>query len=557
MKFFNRTSLGGTKRNMIFSLLIFFLVQLNFGQDKTEYLVTDFDGGGILPNEWQSYGDLGSHGVVNAKPGSDGKFYEQVWNGKTDEGFIVSQSDITFRIIPKKKLKGKTIDNVFLKMDINCGGAPGTKINIVLVDGPNDCCTNDVNWQYSFIKNNCEWETIEVNLSEFGYAYDPNNHEKSININKVARVKIGVDLVSGPKRQVVQFDNVALVVKDKVEQIGYDNKAEIPNNSALKNSANDFFVGVAVNPSRVQDADYSAVYKKEFNSVTAENAMKMKSIFQGIDEEGNLLYDWTKPDLIVDFAQANNINIHGHTLIWHESIPDFLTDFEGTDQEFESIIEKYITTVVTRYRGRINSWDVVNEAIADGTSDFRESIFLERMGKDYVKKCFQYARNADKEVKLFYNDYGLVYDLKKQQGAFAIIDDLMVGKLIDGVGYQLHIDYNFPNKLMLETATERIVGRKLLVHFSELDVKTNPKGDSKEFTEKRIAAQAKKVYEVVAVYNAIPKEYKYALTLWGLKDDDSWVTPRYGFPDWPLLFDSTFGKKRAYSGFIQALEKQP
>lgn len=539
----------------VLTLIMLLFAQLSFAQEETTYLITDFDGNGILPNAWQSYGDLGSHGVVSAKPNSDGKFYEQVWNGSTDEGYIVSQSDITFRLIPKKKLKDKTIDNVFLRLDVSCGGAPGTKINIVLVDGPNDCCSNDVNWQYSFIKNTCEWETIEINLAEFGYAYDPSNHEKSIDITKVGRVKIGVDIASGPARQIVQFDNVALVVKDKVAVTGYDPSASIADTNTLKNGAKDFFVGIAVNPSRVQDANYSAVYTKEFNSVTAENAMKMKSIFKGIDSEGNLNLDWTNSDLIVDFAEANGLNVHGHTLIWHESIPDFIKTFTGTNQEFESIIEKYITAVVTRYKDKVDSWDVVNEAITDNSSALRPSVFLERMGPDYVKKCFQYARNADQEVKLFYNDYNLVFDTQKQKGAFEIIDDLMANNLIDGVGYQMHIDYNFPNKQALQTATALIVKRKLLVHFSELDVKTNPKGAIAEFTEKRNNAQAQKVYEVVEVYNAIPTENKYALTVWGLKDDDSWVTPRYGFLDWPLLFDSSFGKKKAYAAFIQALEK--
>lgn len=543
-----------TKSSIILPLIAFLQFQLNFAQNETEYLVTDFDGGGILPNSWRSYGDLGSHGVVSAKPNSDGKFYEQIWNGKTDEGYIVSQSDITFRLIPKKKLKGKTIDNVFLKMDINCGGAPGTRINIVLVDGPNDCCTNDVNWQYSFTKNTCSWETIEINLGDFGYAYDPNNHEKSIDINKVGRVKIGVDIFSGPKRQTVQFDNVAFVVKDKIETIGYDENTNIPYSTALKTSAKDFYVGVAVNSSRVQDTSYSVIYTKEFNSITAENAMKMKGIFQGIDNKGNLIFDWTKPDLIVDFAKANNINVHGHTLIWHESIPDFLKDFDGTNQEFELIIEKYITAVVSRYKGKVNSWDVVNEAIEDGTSDLRQSKFVERMGTDYVKKCFQYARNADKDVKLFYNDYNLIFDTKKQKGAFALVDDLIANSLIDGVGYQMHIDYNFPSKAAIKSAADLIVQRNLFVHFSELDVKMNPKGDVQEFTDERNIAQAKKVYEVVEVYNNLPKENKYALTVWGLKDNDSWIIPRFGFPDWPLLFDSSFGKKKAYLGFIQALK---
>ena len=544
--------MGRTKLIVIFSLLPFVLIQHGYTQTTEEFLVTDFDGGGILPDAWSSYGDLGPYGVQPGRPNSDGKYYELVWNGSTTEGYIVSQSEITFRLIPKRKLKEKNIDNVYLKLDVNCGSAPGTVVNIVLVDGPNDCCTNEVNWIYSFTKNTCDWETIEINLAEFGYAYDPNNHEKSIDIHKVGRVKIGMDVFSGPQRQTVQFDNVALVVKDKVKK--YNSDTKIADDTTLKKRANDFYVGVAVNPRRIKDTDYSTLYKKEFNSITAENAMKMKSILKGMDTNGNLVYDWTESDRIVDFAEINNMNLHGHTLIWYESIPNFLKDFKGTNEAFETIIEKYITNVVSRYKGKVDSWDVVNEAIADGTSDLRKSVFLERMGPDYVKKCFQYAKNADQEVKLFYNDYGLIYDKKKQQGAFTLVDDLIAENLIDGVGYQLHIDFNFPSKLDIKTATDLIVQRKLLVHFSELDVKTNPEGDIETFTESRSHAQGKKIYEVVSVFNSLPKEYKYALTLWGLKDDDSWITPRYGFPDWPLLFDSTFQRKRAYSGFLQALE---
>ncbi|MEM9362476.1 MAG: endo-1,4-beta-xylanase [Bacteroidota bacterium] len=540
---------------LICCLLTFSFVLKGVAQSESEFLVTDFDGGGILPSPWQAYGDLGSYGVQNKRGNSDGKYYELIWNGSTTEGYLVSQSDLTFRLIPKRKLKEKTIDNVYLKMDVNCGGAPGTVINIVLVDGPNDCCANEVNWMYQFKKSTCEWETIEINLGEFGYAYDPNNHEKSIDINKVGRIKVGIDVFSKSERQIIQFDNVALVVKEKVNTKSYQPNIDISDDTTLKSEAKDFKVGVAVNPLRVKDFNYTKIYKREFNSVTAENAMKMRSILKGINANGELVYDWTNSDAIVNFAEANNMNLHGHTLIWHRSIPDFLKNFGGTDQEFESIIEKYITTVVSRYKGKVDSWDVANEVIADGTSEFRESIFLERMGTDYVKKCFQYARNADKDVKLFYNDYGLIYDIKKQQGTFQMIDELLASNLIDGVGYQMHIDYGFPSKRSIKEATNLSVQRELLVHFAELDVRTNPKGDIQESNEQRLQAQGKKVYEVVSVFNAIPKAYKYALTVWGLKDDDSWVTPEYGFPDWPLLFDSKFEKKEAYKGFVQALKE--
>ncbi len=538
----------------LISLLISFcFIQFGFSQDEEVILVTDFDGGGVLPNAWQSYGDIAFQGVERGNSKSDGKYYELVWNGSTTKGYIVSQSDITFRLIPKRKLKEKTIDNVFLRMDVNCGSAPGTIINILLVDGPNDCCADEVNWMYRFTKKTCGWETIEINLSEFGYAYDPNNHEKRININKVSRVKVGMDVFSGSQRQTVQFDNVALVVKEKGIK-RYNPSVEIPENISLKTLAKDFKVGVAVNPTRINTPDYTKIYTQEFNSITAENAMKMRSILKGIDTEGNLIYDWTQSDAIVDFAEVNNMNLHGHTLVWHRSIPDFLKNFDGTNQEFESIIEKYITAVVSRYKGKVDSWDVVNEAIAEKSVEFRESIFLERMGVDYVKKCFQYARSADKDVKLFYNDYGLVYDNEKQQGAFQMIDELIKAKLIDGVGYQMHIDYNFPSKSALKSATDLSIQRKLLVHYAELDVRTNPKGDIQESTVERLQAQGNKVFEVVSIFNEIPNEYKYALTVWGLKDDDSWVTPEYGFPDWPLLFNSSFAKKEAYKGFVQALK---
>ncbi len=542
-------------RRFLFPVLIFLVLQLGVAQEDKIYLVTDFDGNGILPDAWDAYGDLATYGVRPNNASSDGKFYELVWNGSTSEGYLTSQSGITFRLIPKKRLKDKSIDHVFLKMDVNCAGAPGSKINIVLVDGPNDCCTNDVNWQYTFTKSNEGWETIEVNVAEFGYGYDPSNHSKYIDINKIGRVKVGLDVFSGAARQVVQFDNVALVVKENIETSRYDKGAIIPEDVVLKTAAKDFMVGVAVNPKRIKDKAYDEVYKKEFNSITAENAMKMKSILKGMDENGNPVFDWTQSDAIVEYAMVNNMNLHGHTLVWYNSIPEFLMDFKGSDQEFDSFIEKYITEVVTRYKGKVASWDVVNEAIDEGTSEFRKSIFYDRMGSDYVKKCFQYARNADMEVKLFYNDYGLVYDKKKQEGTFDMVDDLMADGLIDGVGIQMHIDFNFPSKKDIQDATDRIVQRKLLVHFSELDVKTNPKGEQQEFTKDRIEQQAQKIFVVVQVYNSIPKAYKYALTVWGLKDDDSWITPTYGFPDWPLLFDSNFDKKRAYSGFLQALEE--
>lgn len=325
--------------------------------------------------------------------------------------------------------------------------------------------------------------------------------------------------------------------------------------TALKLEATNFFVGIAVNPIRIGNTKYNEIYQREFNSITAENAMKMRSILKGIDSNGSLIYDWSQSDAIVDYAEANDMNIHGHALIWHRSIPDDLQNFNGTDEEFRALIETYITDVVSRYKGKVDSWDVVNEAIADNSTSttFRQTLFLERMGEDYIKKCFQYARNADADVKLFYNDYNMTFDQDKQQAVFNVIDDLILDNVIDGVGYQMHINSDFPPKSSIQSATELITQRGLLVHFSELDVRTNQNNSFSQFTDTMALRQKIKVKEVVSVYNDIPNAYKYALTIWGLKDDDSWIIPEYGNMDWPLLFDNQFMKKEAYHGFVEAL----
>lgn len=187
---------------------------INFDLGFELFLITDFDGGGILPNPWQSFGDVASDGVIEGDADSDGNYFEQVWDGDLSSGFIVSQSDASFSpLIPEESLEGKTINDVFFKVDVNCGDTPGTTLNFILVDGQNDCCDGGVNWQYSFLKETCGWETIEVNLSQFGYDYNPSNLDRNINIKNILRIKASTNVYGPPAAQMIQFDNVQLVVK--------------------------------------------------------------------------------------------------------------------------------------------------------------------------------------------------------------------------------------------------------------------------------------------------------------------------------------------------------
>lgn len=187
---------------------------INFDLGFELFVVTDFDGGGILPNPWQSYGDVASDGVIAGDANSDGDYFEQVWDGDLSSGYIVSQSDASFSpLIPAASLEGKTINDVFLRVDVNCGNTPGTTLNFILIDGPNDSTNAAVNWQYSFLKETCEWETVEINLSQFGYEYNPSNLDRQINFKNILRVKASTNVYGPPAAQMIQFDNVSLVVK--------------------------------------------------------------------------------------------------------------------------------------------------------------------------------------------------------------------------------------------------------------------------------------------------------------------------------------------------------
>lgn len=319
--------------------------------------------------------------------------------------------------------------------------------------------------------------------------------------------------------------------------------------TALKDAATTFSVGMAVRSNRL-NGQHGAVLEREYNQLTSEYEMKMNIMYPSQDN-----YDFSQADQIVDYAQANGMDVHGHALIWHSATPSWVENFGGTDEEFEIMIEDYIKTTVTRYIGKVRSWDVVNEAIADGTNDLRNTVFLRRMGPDYIAKCHRWAREADPDVLLFYNDYNMVSSPGKRAAALQMVDQLIAdGVPVDGFGFQMHISYNGPSKSAIQSASQDVVNRNLLLHFSELDVRANPSGDLQTLTPDRAMAQQNKVEEVVEVYNAIPQDNKFALTIWGLKDNESWLLDFWGQIDWPLLYDNDFNIKKAHTGFLEGLE---
>lgn len=415
--------------------------------------------------------------------------------------------------------------------------------------------------KWSFVSS-AQSYLLDVSTSVDFTTFVPNYNSKSVtDLNEiVVGLNTGTQYfyrVRAKKNsQISGYSNVITVVTS-----GTSNVPEDPTFLKVKANKlpNPFFVGMAVKANQLESGSkYDGILKNEFSSISAEYEMKMNpiSISSGV-------YNWAAADKIVAYGNANGINVHGHALVWHVAVPNWLTNFSGTDAEFAAEVKKYITDVVTHYAGKVKSWDVVNEGVDDSSGNLRNTIFLQKMGPNYIKDCFQWARDAanaagDTNLLLFYNDYATSNNIPKQNKMYSIVDDLKTSNLINGVGFQMHNTYLSPTKTQIETDINKAVAKGLKIHISELDIQVNPANDINSFTNERRLAQKEKYKEIVKIYNAIPAANKYALTVWGLKDNESWIPYstdlNHTGNDWPLLYDSNFALKSAHTGFLEGLD---
>jgi len=330
----------------------------------------------------------------------------------------------------------------------------------------------------------------------------------------------------------------------------------------LKDYYKDYFpIGVAVNPRMVQPGPDAELIKAQFNSLTPENAMKMGPIHP---EENR--YNWTDADAIANFARQNNIKLRGHTLCWHNQTPAwFFIDSTGKTVSRDVLLarlKRHITDVMTRYKGTVYAWDVVNEAVPDtSTAIYRKTKFLEIIGEEYIEKAFQYAHEADPKAQLFYNDYNTENPSKRER-IFQLLKKLTAkGVPIDGVGLQAHWSIYEPTRQELEESITKFASLGLKVQFTEVDVSVYPKEherrarrptDKSEFTpamNDRQAAQYKMLFEVFRKH----RNTVTGVTFWNLTDRYSWLDnfPVPGRKDYPLLFDQNGVPKKAYEGVVR------
>lgn len=325
----------------------------------------------------------------------------------------------------------------------------------------------------------------------------------------------------------------------------------------LKDYFKDYFpIGAAVTPRNLKGEEAQMVLKN-FNSLTAENDMKMGPIHPEEDR-----YNWGPADEIVNFAHNNGLKMRGHTLCWHNQTPNwFFTDKDGKEVTKEVLLQRlkeHITTVVKRYKGKIYAWDVVNEVIDDNDEKyFRESKFFNITGEDFVAKAFEYAHEADPHAILFYNDYNTENPGKRDR-IYKMVKGLVdAGVPIHGVGLQGHWSiYDDPTEEELRASIQKFSSLGLKVQVTELDISVyqpesgrrslNP-DESTEFTSEK---EQKQIDQYKMVFRVL-RENKHVITgvtFWNVSDKRTWLDnfPVRGRKNYPLLFDQNLQPKKAY-----------
>jgi endo-1,4-beta-xylanase len=361
-----------------------------------------------------------------------------------------------------------------------------------------------------------------------------------------------------------------------------------------------FLVGTAVNRNMMTGTTFRrtpeqvgkdiALVKEQFNQISPENDLKWQLVHPREGADG---YDFAPADAFVNFGLSNRMYVVGHTLVWHSQTPNWV--FAGTNpppaipgpdtnrsetnrfgrrgfggfgrydgprasrEELLQRMRDHIHTVVGRYKGKVQCWDVVNEAIADGpgTNVLRKSLWLEIIGPDFIAKAFQYAHEADPDAILRYNDYGLENPAKRRK-LEALIKSLQADKVpVHAIGSQAHVNVSMTFETMDQALTD-LASLGLPIHITELDVNSaagGQRGFGAEISANATATQGglvgdsdKKLADAyAAIFRAFLKhsDSLQMVTFWGANDANSWRAQGK-----PLLFDGDCKAKPAFDAVM-------
>ena len=330
-----------------------------------------------------------------------------------------------------------------------------------------------------------------------------------------------------------------------------------------------FYLGAAINENTILGLDpkSATIVNSEFNTITPENSLKWMFIQPKPDK-----FNFKAADKYVEMGLKNNMYIVGHALVWHAQLADFMQNIENS-AETRKHVDNHINTLVSRYKGKINAWDVVNEAFEEDGS-LRASVFYKNMGENYIEEVFRITEKADPDADLIYNDYNL-YKPEKRAAVLKMVKNFKSnGTKINGVGVQAHWDLKSPSLEEIEQIILDIHAEGVSVSFTELDISVLPnpwemvgaevtqnfskfEGDTKmnpypnglpDAVQEKLAKRYQDIFNLFVKHS----DKINRVTFWGVMDKHSWLNdwPIKGRTNYPLLFDRDYQPKVAYESLL-------
>lgn len=316
-----------------------------------------------------------------------------------------------------------------------------------------------------------------------------------------------------------------------------------------------------------------AVVNRHFSQLTPGNIMKMSYLH---DNWGQYTFDHA--DALTDYALDNGMTVHGHALAWHScyQIPEWVWDYQGTPETFLADLSTHVETIAAHFSGKVVSWDVVNEAFHDSgeyrgatedcSVDGEDSMLNHHAnGPTHIETAFVAARHGDPTADLYYNDFNLSPNGPKLAAVLEMVDDFQERNIpIDGIGFQMHIQMDWPSVSDIRASFAAVLERDLKVKITELDIPINnpfsgePTHDT--FSEAAAQAQKRRYCEVIEAYlDVVPEDKRGGVSIWGLVDGESWLIDQFfeGEQAWPLLFTDDLEPKPALIGVADALRGRP
>ncbi|MBR8741970.1 1,4-beta-xylanase [Nocardiopsis sp. MG754419] len=299
-------------------------------------------------------------------------------------------------------------------------------------------------------------------------------------------------------------------------------------------------VAVAVDPLR-EDPAYREIVTDHYTSMTAENAMKWVHV-----QPERYAFDWSGPDTVVDFAEDHDLDLRGHTLLWHNQQPAWVAEGHYDADGLRAVMREHIQALLGRYEGRIDSWDVINEPFEDTGTDLRDNLWYRTLGEGYIAEGLWTAHEADPEARLYINEFGVEGGGEKADALYELASGLVAdGVPLHGIGFQGHFVHGDVPDDLVENM-RRFADLGLDVEISELDVRI-----PEPVTDEALAAQEDEYRRVVEACLDVSR--CVGVSVWGVTDAHSWVPEWFPGHDAALPFDGDDRPKPALTGIHEAL----